>query len=164
MLSHHIRAVCVMKTVLQTTNAVSLTVELSVSPLLSVRATMFNFLSNGQLLLVKSFWDWTGVDGQSIGQERQVPPDQKPCFFKCHLWPSLYILIYLVPLSQARSVSSQALGIWAVCWVLLQWQRLPQPGEVLPQWMWTWVHCPIHRLDTPSNSVCVLSHKNVKSI
>lgn len=36
MLSHHIKAVHVMKTVLQTTNAVSLTVELSVSLLLSL--------------------------------------------------------------------------------------------------------------------------------
>lgn len=43
MLSHRIKGVCVMKTVLQTTNAVSLTVELSVSLRLSVRATMLQF-------------------------------------------------------------------------------------------------------------------------
>lgn len=50
MLSHHIGGVCVTKTVRQTTNAVSLTVELSVSLLLSVRVTMFNLFFNGQLL------------------------------------------------------------------------------------------------------------------
>lgn len=84
MLSHHIRGVCVMKTVLLTTNAVSLTVELSVSLLLSVRATMFNFFSSGQLLSLLSDWTDLGIKhGQSL--------------LDLLFYPSLYILISLSP-------------------------------------------------------------------
>lgn len=133
MLSHHTRAVCVMKTVLKTTNAVSLTVEPFVSLLLSVRATVFDLSFSGQLLhlWLNHLRDWTGCQKVTSNPLR------------------IYIDMYWFscPLSQARGVSSQALELRAVCWTLLWWQRLPHRGEVLPQWMWTSVHCTIHRFD-----------------
>lgn len=102
MLSHPIRAVCVMTTVLQTTNAVSLTVELSVSLLLSVRATVINLSSSGQLL---NLWlnllsDWADR-GWTVRRATESPFQSKAMFLNICCSP-LCLHPFLLSLQPSR--------------------------------------------------------------